>query len=179
MFYETPQLQLYIRSASNLPKTFKHLVNFRFKGAKLSLTLVDEKARSTHFFLAPGLLLKYFGRRKSLKKTKTMKFLLMRFLRKVLILLKLRNIVLHFKGVPVLLESLLQMLYQPIAHPLKDPFRELEVIESVKQRYVLKISELIFTSPKPFGYLKPRKKGRIKRKIRRRIMRSTFVVDEM
>lgn len=178
-FYETPQLQLYIRSYSNLKKPFKHFVRFRFKGPRLTLTLTDENIRETHFFLSPGLLLKYFQRQKALKKTKTLKFLLMKFLRKLLVILKLKYVVLHFKGVPVLIELLLQVLYQPISHPMRDPLSNRIIDETDHWVRDLNISKIMFVNPKPFGYLKTRKKGRIKRKIRRKIIRSSNVVDEM
>ena len=178
-FYETPQLQLYIRSYSNLKKPLKHFVRFRFKGPKLALVLTDENIRETHFFLSPGLFLKYFGRQKALKKTKTLKFLLMKFLRKLLVILKLKYVVLHFRGTPVLIDLLLQVLYQPISHPMRDPLTGRFIDETDNWIQNLKISEVMFSRPKPFGYLKTRKKGRIKRKIRRKIIRSSNVVDEM
>ena len=103
----------------------------------------------------------------------------MRFLRKVLLVLNLKNIILHFKGIPILLDLLLHVLYQPITHAMKDPFRGFNLVETAKRRHLLRITKLTFSSPKPFGYMKPRKKGRIKRKIRRRIMGSVFTVDEM
>ena len=178
-FYETPQLQLYIRSYSNLKKPLRHFVRFRFRGSKLSLVLTDENIRDTHFFLSPGLFLKYFGRQKALKKTKTLKFLLMKFLRKLLVILGLKYVVLHFRGVPVLIDLLLQVLYQPISHPMRDPLSGRLIDETDNWIQNLKISEVMFSRPKPFGYLKTRKKGRIKRKIRRKIIRSSNVVDEM
>lgn len=109
-----------------------------------------------------------------------MKFLLMKFLRKLLVILRLTNVVLHFRGVPVLLDLLLQFLYQPISHPMRDPLTGRLIDETGKRSARdLKITEITFVHPKPFGYLKTRKRGRIKRKIRRKIIRSSQVVDEL
>ena len=96
----------------------------------------------------------------------------MKFLRKLLVLLRLKTVVLHFRGVPVLIDLLLHVLYKPIAHPMRDPLTGVMIDETDNRPRDLKISELTFVNPKPFGYLKPRKRGRIKRKIRRKIIRS-------
>lgn len=103
----------------------------------------------------------------------------MKFLRKLLVILKLKYVVLHFRGVPVLIDLLLQVLYQPISHPMRDPLTGRFIDETDNWVQNLKISEVMFSRPKPFGYLKTRKRGRIKRKIRRKIIRSSNVVDEM
>jgi hypothetical protein len=149
----------------------------RFNQHRLIVALADNKTRRTHFFLSTGLLLKYFQGRKAIKKNKAMKLLMIRFLRKILILLRLRNIVLMVRGVPLYLELLLSMLFKPLSHLFIDPFTGELIDEIQKTKNYLNFSTVIFTRPKPFGYQKTKKRGRVKRKIRRKLVKVNSVID--
>jgi hypothetical protein len=180
-FCELPILQLYAqaRSAERQAKLVTHLVRFKFVGSRLILSLADYRYRLTHFFITPGTFLRYFGRKKSIKKLQSLKLLAIRFLRKLLIVLNLKNLAIHSKGVPVAFENLLEKLYRPLPHPFKNPFTRQIVDETTTFTRKLNIVEVMFLRPKPFGFSKQKKRGRIKRKIRRRVMGVNRVVDEM
>ena len=178
-FYETPQIELYVQAFSNKLRPLKHVIRFKFLTTRLAVSLVDNSSHKTHFFISTGLLLKYFNHKRALKKNKSMKLLMMRFLRKLLLILRLKNIVLHSKGLPLFLETLINMLYQPIAHPFQNPLTKKTITEAKNKPRDLKISELTFTHSKPYGSMKLKKRGRIKRKVRRRVMKANWVVDEM
>ena len=178
-FCEVTQNELYLKSFSKQIRLPRYVIRFRFLGPKLAISLVDDSAHKNYFFLSPGLFLKYFNRKRSLKKNKSMKLLMMRFLRKMLLVLKLKNLILRSKGVPLFFETLLNMLYQPIAHPFKNPLTEKVIAEVKKRPRDLNISELTFTHPKPYGSMKSKKRGRIKRKVRRKVMKVNRVIDEM
>ena len=179
VFYETPQIELYVQAFSNEVRPLKHVIRFKFLTSRLAVSLVDNSSHKTHFFISTGLLLKYFNHKRALKKNKSMKLLMMRFLRKLLLILKLKNIVLHSKGLPLFFETLINMLYQPIAHPFQNPLTSKTITEVKNKPRDLKISELVFTHSKPYGFMKLKKKGRVKRKVRRRVMKANWVVDEM
>ena len=178
-FYETPQIELYVQAFSNEIRPLKHIIRFKFLTSRLAVSLVDNSSHKTHFFISTGLLLKYFNHKRALKKNKSMKLLMMRFLRKLLLILRLKNIVLHSKGLPLFFETLINMLYQPIAHPFQNPLTKKTITEAKNKPRDLKISELTFTHSKPYGSMKFKKRGRIKRKVRRRVMKANWVVDEM
>jgi hypothetical protein len=155
------------------------VVRFKFLSSRLSVALVDNSTHKTYFFLSPGILLKYFNYKRSLKKNKAMKLLVMRFLRKLLLVLKLKNLTLYAKGLPLFFQPLLQMLYRSIAHPFMNPLTKTLITEIKKKPRDLNITEVIFTYSKPHGPIKLKKRGRIKRKVRRRIMKANRVIDEM
>ena len=178
-FYELPQIQLYVRAHSNTKYPVRHLIRFKFLGSKLALSLVDHPSHKTHFFASPGLLIKHFNFKKSLKKSKSMKLLTMRFLRKLLILIRFKSLTIHAKGVPLFLDTLISTLYRPIAHPMINPLTGSVIDEITNKPRNLLINGVTFFHPKPYGSQKQKKKGRVKRKIRRKVMKSNNVIDEM
>lgn len=106
-----------------------------------------------------------------------MKLLMARFFRKILLVLRLKNIVIISRGVPVHLNLLLSTLFRPLSHPFIDPLSMRVVDETQDEKEILRISELSFPSSKPFGTQKTKKKGRVKRKIRRKLTRLNAVID--
>ena len=172
-----PRLELYLMCRKAQKRVVRHHLRFRFKRQKLMLALADEPTRSTHMFVSPGLFLKYFQRKKSLKKNKSMKFLMVRFMRKVLLILRVRNVVINSRGVPLHLSSLLSVLFRPFSHHFEDPLTSTLINETEDYHSNINVSAIMFTSPRPFGSQKTRKMGRVKRKIRRRITRLGNVID--
>ena len=106
-----------------------------------------------------------------------MKLLMARFLRKLLLILRLKNIVIISRGVPVHFNLLLSTLFKPLSHPFLDPISMKLIDETQDEKSLLRISELSFPSSKPFGTQKMKKKGRVKRKIRRKLTRLNSVID--
>lgn len=178
---EFPAFQLYMQTRVHEQRNegVTHLIRFKFIGGRLNLSLADKRSRQTHFAITPGTFVRYFGRKKSIKKLQSLKTLAIRFLRKLLLILNLRNIVLQAKGTPLAFDQLLEKLYKPLPHSFKNPFNQQIIDESTSYTRKLNIVKVIFLNSKPFGFSKQKKKGRIKRKIRRKVMRSNTVVDEM
>jgi len=174
-FAPRAEIYLQVRKAKRL--TVTHDLYMRFNKHRLIIALADEKKCNTHFFLSTGLLLKHFQRKKSIKKNKSMKLLMARFLRKLLILLRLRNIILRIRGVPLYLDIMLAMLFRPLSHFFTDPFTGQEIDEIQKKKTRLNFSAIVFTRFKPFGYQKEKKMGRVKRKIRRKLVKLNAVID--
>lgn len=151
-----------------------------FNGSRLTLALLDPLLRRNFFSLRPGLILKYLeGRRKGAKRTLPVKLLLMRFLRKLLIVSKLDNFDVQVKGIPLQLAQLFNFLNRPMSHTFVDPFTGKVVDETGDFHTSFTYSMLTFIKYKPHGYQKTKKRGRIKRKIRRKIISSARVIDEM
>ena len=106
-----------------------------------------------------------------------MRLLMARFLRKVLIILKLKRVVVYIRGIPLFFELFLNMLYKPLSHVFVNPLTGVEVDETLKNHLTLNIYKVFFNKVKPFGYQKTRKKGRVKRKIRRKLVKLNKVID--
>ena len=184
-FAFVPKLDLYTRLHRSQKKEVRHNLRFRFKGRRLHIIFEDYKSRSVHFFTTPGLFLKYFQGKKSLKKNKALKHLMSRFLRKILLILKLECIGIVTRGVPVHFDAMLNALFKPLSHPFLDPLTGATINESEsqssssvrKKKQDLSISILTMLSPKPYSYQKTKKQGRVKRKIRRKLVRLNNVID--
>ena len=176
-FGTLPHVETYLRARKAEKLTVNHNLIFRFNQHRLVVALVDDLKRKTHFFLSPGLLLKYFQRKKSLKKNKSMKLLMARFLRKILLVLGARHLTLRLKGIPLFIDILLNMLFRPLSHLFTDPFTGNQVDEIQNTKGALNIATIVITKHRPFGYQKQKKKGRVKRKIRRKLTRLNSVID--
>ena len=178
-----PKTDLYYKIHSARRKVIEHILRFRFNKSRLHVILEDSKEHNTHFFTTPGLFIRYFQGKKSLKKNKALKYLMARFIRKMLLVLNLESVGLVTKGVPVNLDKLLTAIFKPLSHPFTNPLTGEVINESdstlprKKEKGNIGISSVTFFAPKPFSYQKTRKRGRIKRKIQRRLVRMNKVID--
>ena len=166
-------LQLeYWRGGYDLQRApFVHHLRFRFTNSRFTILFTNPWTRSDYFFVSAGIFTRYFFFQKSVKKSKALKLVMARFTRKMIILLELLNIVLFIRGLPFMLENLIAMLLSPLRHPFINPLRG-DIFDEVNTAgSSLCVSSLVFVNIKPFGFTKRRLKGRIKRKIRRRIYR--------
>ena len=156
-----------------------HDLILNFKQHKLSLILTDHLKKRNHFVLETGMLLKYMeGKKKSAKKSLSTKLVLMRFLRKLLLISGLSSFEIIVKGVPLFLPRLIRFLKAPLPSVINDPVTGQTIDETGERVAQFKFNTLIFVRPKPFGFQKTRKRGRIKRKIRRKIISKARVIDE-
>ena len=176
VFSTLPPIELYLIEKNAKRVDNCYYLRFRFNRLKLVISLTDKATQKTHVFISPGLFLKHFQKKKSLKKSRSMKVLMARFMRKVLIILKLKDVLLHSRGVPLHLEYLLSVLFRPFSHPFYDPISEITVNE-VDDHHNINVSGIWMESVRPYGFQKTRKMGRVKRKIRRRITRLGNVID--
>ena len=109
----------------------------------------------------------------------SLRVVLVRFLRKLLLTLRLRSLTMCIRGVPLQLDLLLATLFRPLAHTITDPFSGTVVEETGASRSYFNFSSILFRRSKPFGTQKQKKRGRVKRKIRRKIIQSGSVVDAL
>ena len=157
-----------------------HNLVMRFNRQRLTLSLLDPFQSRNHFSLRPGLLLKYLeGKRRGAKRTLPLKLLLIRFLRKLLLVSQVRSVRLFVKGVPLHFTQLFTFLNRPLPYTLFDPVTRRTIDETGDSYLKLTYHLLFFTKSKPYGYQKLRKRGRVKRKIRRKVISSARVIDEL
>ena len=160
-------------------RKLSHNLILKFNNHQFFISVLDYFLKKNYFSLLPGLLLKHLeGKRKSAKKTLSTKLLLMRFLRKLLIVSRITHLSVTLKGVPLFLQKLFSFLNKPLSHTFIDPLTKKEIDETGEFYTTFTFHRLLFLKPKPYGYQKTKKKGRIKRKIRRKIIRAANVLDE-
>lgn len=158
-------------------RTLYYLI-FSFFKNKLFINLQNYKKKN-YTFVSPGLFIKFFEKKKSLKKTKTIKFLMAKYLRKLFIISKITNIILILKNNPSNLTEILKLINTPIVHKFVDPIEHKEIDESgTKIRYFwVKFLFFIFSKNISFSNNKMRKRGRIKRKILRKLVLENRLID--
>lgn len=105
--------------------------------------------------------------------------MLVRFLRKILIASAIRDVYLHIMRTPNFLLELFTALMTPVIAPffLYPGYGLYNDVNQSKRNAPFLIRSILFRSPKPYGYVKVAKKGRLKRKIMRRIIRMNKIMD--
>ena len=147
-----------------------------FLNNKIFVNLLNSKKKN-YLSLSSGLFIKFFEKKKSFKKNKIIKVLIAKYLRKVFIMSRIKNIMLIVKNNPTLLPEILSFINSPIVHKFQDPLTE-EIIEEKKQYTpVIKFLNFLFLENLDFSKNKTKKRGRIKRKILRKVVSSNNIVD--
>ena len=111
----------------------------------------------------------------------------MRYLRKLLIVTGINNFHLFVRQTSNHLSKLLHVLQKPIQHAFNDPLAQKIIIEQPNKskhdknlkniQPVFNFVYIYFVKTKPFGVMKTKKVGRIKRKIRRKVMKLNHIND--
>lgn len=148
-----------------------------FKKRRLTLNLQDYCGNNL-FFLAPGFFIKFFEKKKSLKNNKSFKILAARYLRKLYLFIKIKYSIFHVKKTPACLLEFLSSLNSPIIHKFYDPFTNKLIEEKLSfKKPLINVSYFIFSKNIDFSNNKIQKKGRVKRKITRKLILENSIPD--
>ena len=147
-----------------------------FKKNKVFINLKNF-SKKNYLSLSTGFFIKFFEKKKSFKKNKTIKLLMAKYIRKIFLISKIKNTILIIKKNPVFLMEILNFLNSPIAHKFIDPI-ENKIIEESNDNFLwIKFLYFIFLENKDFSNNKKPQKGRIKRKILRKVTFENRVID--
>ena len=152
-------------------------LKFKFKYGKLLLILNHSLFNYQYFFITTGLVIKGFNYKKSLKKLYSTKLLIIKMLRKMLVLMQIKNVNLIVKGVPTNLPQYIRTLLTPINHYIFNPVSEAVYDEINKDPFKFNVHSMFFLRSLHVGNMKLRKKGRVKRKILRKLTLKNKLVD--
>lgn len=148
-----------------------------FKKRRLLLNLQDYNGNN-FFFLAPGFFIKFFEKKKSLKNNKSLKILAAKYLRKLYLFIKIKYSIFHIKKAPAALLEFLSSLNSPIIHKFYDPFTNKLIEEkSSFKKPLVNASYFIFSKNIDFSDNKVQKKGRVKRKVTRKLILENSIPD--
>ena len=148
-----------------------------FTNKKIFINFLSVTAKKNYFFLSSGLFIKYFAKKKSLKKNKIIKILMAKYVRKIFLILKFQNTLLTIKHNPVFLREFLNTLNTPIVHSFYDPLAKQILDDSANKHPSLRFLYFLFLKNENFTFQKTRKKGRIKRKITRKLTLKNNLID--
>lgn len=127
--------------------------------------------------LSVGLFLKFFKNKKSFKKNKVIKLLLVKYLRKLLIVSGIKNIYLYIQKKPLFFQELCKTLTTPMVNSFVNPLTQLSLNENSNNKQPFFIRYLFFRQIKPYNLMKVCRRGRLKRKIMRRVIKMNRIPD--
>ena len=167
---------MYVLHLSKREVHYAYRVFFTFNLTRLYINLWD-CGRRNYASLSVGLFLKFFNKKRALKKNRVFRFLLVRFFRKLLITANIKNMALVFKRTPRDLLEIFRFLCSPLKAPFFNPVTQ-KVIEETRHKYhKLNIRYLYFLKSISYTSMKYRKKGRVKRKISRKVIKKNKLMD--
>ena len=132
-----------------------------------------------YFSLFPGFFLKFYKNRRPLKRTKLFKVLLVRFLRKLLIAGGIKNLNLIVNRSPTIFIELYKLFLTPDIVPYKVPYKTSLYLDSKTNANTSPffVQKFIFSRTKFYGLYKERRRGRLKRKVARRLIKKNSIMD--
>jgi hypothetical protein len=100
-----------------------------------------------------------------------------KYVRKIFLILGFQNVFLSVKRNPVFLLEFLDALNTPIVHMFYNPLSN-KINEDVKRNAaIVRFIYFVFSKNDSFSLLKAKKKGRIKRKITRKLTLKNRIID--
>jgi hypothetical protein len=138
--------------------------------------LVRDLPGTTFFNTSLGILSKYLQKGKFFTKKKIVFLLVASLIRKILLYSSLDNLILMVKRTPMYLQDILSNINNPVVSIYNDPYTKKEVNE-FKLTNNFKFTNVIFTTTKAYGPLKTKNKGRLKRKISKKLILIGRVTD--
>jgi hypothetical protein len=152
-----------------------HLI-LTFRNNKIFVNINDRLKRN-YFFLSTGLFIKFFEKKKLFRKSKIIRTILIKYLRKLFLLANLPRVVLLIKKNPIFFVDFLNLFNQQIPYKFNEPLTNREILDDESTLYVTKFLYFIFLNTEDFTRNKTKKRGRVKRKISRKIVSRNTVVD--
>ena len=143
----------------------------------LRLNLNSQMLKHNYISITPGLLLKKLFLKKNVKKKFFSKVLILRLIKKVLLVLNITSIKILVKGSPYHLPDLAHHLQKKLSSKITPPSNVSSKAVIEAQAAFIKIHSIFFKKLLFFGLKKTTKKGRVKRRIARKLLLTNTVID--
>ena len=129
--------------------------------------------------LSPGLFLKFYGQKRPLKRTKLFKVLLVKYLRKLLITSRLKDVSVSVNRLPLLFTELFSIFMTPEVVPYNIPNKNSLYNDDLinKNKSFFNVHRFYFNRTKFYGIYKSKLRGRLKRKVARRLTKKNNILD--
>jgi hypothetical protein len=138
--------------------------------------LIRDLSGTTFFNTSLGILARYLQKGKFFTKKKVVFLLVSSLIRKMLLYSSLKDLILMIKRTPMYLQEILSLINNPVSSLYTNPFTRKEVNEfDIRNNFTF--TNVIFTTTKPYGPLKTKNKGRLKRKISKKLVLIGRVTD--
>ena len=176
--YNTDILKYNIYKFFNVNKVFRvlqHIVSLNFRRRNF-FPSVQSKKFWIYMSLSLGILSKFFKKGGSFIRSKLLYMVATTFIRRTLLFSSIKNIILIVKKTPVYIREILASLNKVSIAPYKSPFNKSLFYEKKTEQY-FKYTNFIYINSKPYTFMKIKKKGRIKRKIIKKLVKFNRITD--
>jgi hypothetical protein len=159
-------------------------IKLSFKRDKCFQSIASGAARSisratskTLLSLSLGLINSKLGLKKSAKKNKQSFIRASQFLRRCLLCLSRITLNINIKGDPKYIKDILNTVFSSTSNIVINPLNDNYMSNNLINNETLSINEIAYNSNKGYKDFKKKKKGSIKRKIMKKIMKTNNVID--
>lgn len=166
----------FVRKTKNKKNRPMYHLILTFRNNKIFVNLNDRLKRN-YFFMSTGLFIKYFEKKKLFRKSKIIRTILIKYLRKIFLLVNLPRVVLLIKKNPTFFLDFLNLFNQQIPYKFNEPMTNREILDNEPAQHITKFLYFIFLNTEDFTKNKTKKRGRVKRKISRKIVSRNTIVD--
>ena len=177
--YTSYKVPTNLRLNSNYEFCTKQTLNkvflWSFKRGRFFPTLSNLLTGHTYITLSLGVFLQFFLKPKSFRKSKQLFILLIHFYRKLIKSLGIKMFSIFVKYTPRYFLELLDLLILNDPNFYKDPFSNL-LINNVFGK-TPNVYNIVFFNTKNYGFLKKRKRGVLKRKVHRKVIKNNLIID--
>ena len=165
----------FFKKSNSYYNVFKKILMLNFRKSRFFPSL-QSTSRYLYTTFSLGMFSKFFKKGKAFIKNKANFLVSAGFLRKILLYADINDIILMVKRTPIYLTEILSTINSPVIVNYKHPFNSDNIDEMRFSRHFF-YHYFIFFNTKAYGFMKSKKKGRIKRKITKRIVKINRLTD--
>lgn len=153
------------------------LLNLNYKRRRFFPHFSNISENKTVFNNSLGIIARYFSSKKSFMRGKASFALSASYVRRIVTYIGLTSLRLVVQGTPRYLLETVNILLTPANVFYKNPYKLNETVNEVVTRPPLTFAYVLFVGNKSFGLIKVRKRGRLKRKIWKKIRIANHLLD--
>lgn len=165
------------KTASQSGRIDAYILNLNFKKNRFFPQLKDTFFKKTVFNNSLGIISKYFSLRKSYLRGKSSYLLTAAYLRRLLLNINILKLRLEITKVPKYLKDIIRVLLTSANVFYRNPFNNNIIVNERARPTSFIFSYVFFTNNKSWGVIKRKKRGRLKRKISKKIILLNNVLD--
>lgn len=154
-----------------------YILCLNFKRNRFFPYLKESYTQEVIFNNSLGIISKYFSFKKSYLRSKASYLLSAAYLRRLLVSLSMLYLRLEIFKVPKYIKELLNIITTNTNVFYTNPFKKNDIVNEKLNPIELKFSYVFFFNNKPYGVIKVKKKGRLKRKISKKVTLINNILD--
>ena len=154
-----------------------YTLNLNFKRNRFFPQFKDTSFKKTIFNNSLGIISKYFSRRKSYLRGKSSYLLSAAYLRRMLTSLNVNYLHLEITKIPKYLKDIVRIITVNTNVLYKNPFSPRDIVNEKTNPIELRFKYVFFFNNKPYSVVKIKKRGRLKRKISKKVTLLNNILD--